>query len=221
MESGDFINFISSIINDDISNDDISNNDISNNDISNNDIYNHDIYNIPRNNGVSRLYGLINRINNITNSNITNNVQNILQTSLGQTNKYIQVISEQGLLDLEHLIYEEDELKKCPITYIDFKKGDKIIKLPCKHIFDEKSILQWLKEESNKCPVCRFSLDFKEKKVETDASTGTVVAADTVTDTVTDTAAATARFENFINSYYQRQEDRLVRIALQRSLIES
>ena len=256
MESNDFINYISSIINNDMSNNDmyntdISNNDMSNNDMSNNYMYNTDISNnymyntdISNNNvydnnvydnGLSRLYSLINRITNITNNSITNNAQNILQTSLGQTNRYIQVISEQGLLDLEHLTYEDDKLKKCPIRYIDFKKGDKIIKLPCKHIFDEESILQWLKEESNKCPVCRFSMDFKEKKVDTNkpSTTATTATTDTATtDTATtdtdttdtdttDTTDSIVEFENFISSYYQRQEDRMVQIALQRSLIES
>ena len=38
-------------------------------------------------------------------------------------------------------------------------------KLPCGHIFSD-SIFTWLKEESNKCPVCRHELSYKEIKNE-------------------------------------------------------
>jgi hypothetical protein len=43
--------------------------------------------------------------------------------------------------------------------------------LPCNHIFDCEGIKTWLKEESSKCPVCRFELDFKEvKEIQEDIS---------------------------------------------------
>jgi len=189
-----FINLFSSMINNGLLPD------LSNNDLSNNDL----LHNAPI------LYGLINGLNN------NSNIQNILQTSLEQKNKYIQVISENGLEQLEHTTYKENEITKCPITYIDFKEGDKIIKLPCDHIFDEESILQWLNEESNKCPVCRFSLDFKEKQIEPNTPQPNAPNAQN-----TQQPPNNMVFANFVNNYYQRQEDRMVQIALQRSLIEN
>ena len=47
----------------------------------------------------------------------------------------------------------------------DFKEGEQVYKLPCGHIFSD-SIFTWLKEESNKCPVCRYELSSKEVKNE-------------------------------------------------------
>ena len=46
---------------------------------------------------------------------------------------------------------------------IDFQEDQEVYKLPCGHIFSD-SIFTWLKEESNKCPVCRHELSSKEIK---------------------------------------------------------
>ena len=34
--------------------------------------------------------------------------------------------------------------------------------MPCKHNFFPEAIEKWLKEESNLCPVCRYSFEYKE-----------------------------------------------------------
>ena len=52
-------------------------------------------------------------------------------------------------------------IKECPISLEEFKEDDKIIELPCNHIFNENNIKNWLKEKPN-CPVCRMSLIPKE-----------------------------------------------------------
>ena len=49
---------------------------------------------------------------------------------------------------------ESCEQHSCCITFEDFEEGQDITQLPCKHIFDPQAINTWLKEESNKCPVC-------------------------------------------------------------------
>jgi hypothetical protein len=46
---------------------------------------------------------------------------------------------------------------QCPISLDDFKDGDLLIELPCKHIFLETNIKEWVKEKQN-CPVCRHDL---------------------------------------------------------------
>ena len=40
----------------------------------------------------------------------------------------------------------------------EFKNGDVVAKLPCKHMFDKTAILKWLKEEKAECPICRAKL---------------------------------------------------------------
>ena len=44
---------------------------------------------------------------------------------------------------------------ECPISMKDFEYNDKIIVLPCNHIFSEAPIKDWLIKSSNSCPVCR------------------------------------------------------------------
>jgi len=50
----------------------------------------------------------------------------------------------------------------CPINMTDFTPDEVIAQLPCKHCFNKNAISQWLAEESHKCPVCRYELDYKE-----------------------------------------------------------
>jgi len=45
----------------------------------------------------------------------------------------------------------------CSVCSEGFRKGEKIRKLPCKHIFHDKCIMPWL-EKNSTCPNCRFNL---------------------------------------------------------------
>tara|TARA_R110002012_G_scaffold320944_3_gene546854 strand:+ start:58 stop:738 length:681 start_codon:yes stop_codon:yes gene_type:complete len=91
---------------------------------------------------------------------------NILSESLNQENKYRQVISEEGKKSLKKEEYEKDicSNESCPITQEEFKKGDEIIILPCKHGFIEEYINQWLETQCPECPICRYKLDSTEIK---------------------------------------------------------
>jgi hypothetical protein len=44
--------------------------------------------------------------------------------------------------------------KYCSISMDEFKNGDFVICLPCKHIFNPTGITEWLKN-NNTCPLCR------------------------------------------------------------------
>ena len=55
--------------------------------------------------------------------------------------------------------------KRISIEFEDFEDDQEVYKLPCGHIFSH-SIFTWLKEESNKCPICRYELSHKEIKNE-------------------------------------------------------
>ena len=45
--------------------------------------------------------------------------------------------------------------KTCPIAYRELSEMDAACKLPCKHVFEEKSILFWLQNKKTECPVCK------------------------------------------------------------------
>tara|TARA_B100000035_G_C21035688_1_gene570802 strand:- start:5226 stop:6053 length:828 start_codon:yes stop_codon:yes gene_type:complete len=116
------------------------------------------------------------------------NFNRILNSSLLQKSSYKKILSNKGESQLKKIIYDDKkyETKECVISMNEFKNGDEIIQLPCKHIFHKKPIETWLKEESSKCPICRFELDFEEVKnndnmVVTDLSND--ISSNTVTNT--------------------------------------
>ena len=94
-------------------------------------------------------------------------VRSILQRSLFEKNLYKNVLSDEGEKQIEKITYNKTDLDQhsCCISFEDFKEGEEVYKLPCGHIFSD-SIFTWLKEESNKCPVCRHELSSKEIKNE-------------------------------------------------------
>ena len=54
-------------------------------------------------------------------------------------------------------------MSNCTNTF--FEENEEIIQLPCSHIFNKEGILQWLKEEQSKCPVCRYELPYDEIEI--------------------------------------------------------
>ena len=80
--------------------------------------------------------------------------------------QYKKVISAVGLANLRKIKYDnKHECKKCAITMEEFVKDEEIIKLPCKHIFKESSIMNWLTNNSATCPVCRYEFPYREEKI--------------------------------------------------------
>ena len=70
--------------------------------------------------------------------------------------------------------------------------------------------MQWLEEESNKCPVCRYELKCKEQKNNVETQTNHPY-------------GPTNRrigFTSFLNNYYEAQEDRLIQRAIEQSLLD-
>lgn len=73
------------------------------------------------------------------------------------------VITDDSFNNLRKCTYEslEEDIKKINtksmITLEEFKNEDIVIVLPCKHVFLEEEITNWLKENSHKCPSCRNS----------------------------------------------------------------
>jgi hypothetical protein len=51
----------------------------------------------------------------------------------------------------------------CTVCKDAFKVGDKLRKLPCKHLFHETCIIPWLKLHDT-CPTCRYHVNAEEKE---------------------------------------------------------
>ncbi|KAJ4885019.1 RING/U-box superfamily protein [Raphanus sativus] len=50
---------------------------------------------------------------------------------------------------------EEDDEKRCTVCLDDFEPKETVMLTPCKHMFHEECIVQWLKTKGQ-CPLCRF-----------------------------------------------------------------
>jgi len=231
MSNQEFNNFLASLILNypvnDLSNNLISNltNDDENYDVNHdvNHDENHDVNHDLSNNTYppsthTHIFSLLNMINSelppITQSS-QNTLQNLLQSTLRQKNCYKHVLSDEGKTKIKYLKYEAGKYEetKCSILQMPFKDGDEIAQLPCGHIFDKDSIIQWLEEESNKCPVCRYEMESKEEKI----------TSNNVETTSSHPFGPTNRrigFTNFLNNYYEAQENRLVQRAIEQSLLD-
>ena len=89
------------------------------------------------------------------------------QTFVSDKNPIKKVLSEEGEKCIKDVVYNSEihsDINCCPITMKEFKNGDTIAELPCKHRFNKSAILKWLKEEKAKCPICRAELKSVEKK---------------------------------------------------------
>ena len=187
--------------------------------VINSDISNNETYDLSNNrlNQTLRFFNYMNRTQNhlpflFTQNNGTR-LNEVLQHSLQQKNKYKNVISEKGKSNIKLIKYKSDlhEIKSCPIMFVDFEEGEEIAKLPCGHIFNKDGIMQWLEEESNKCPVCRDTLDSKEIEIEKPQTT----------QPMHPYGPRNRRpgFYNFLDSYYEAQEENMIQRAIEESLL--
>ena len=120
---------------------------------------------------------IMNMFTGLMNSNMTilpnSSLNRVLTQSLMENPPYKKILSQKGTEQLKIIKYNKDifDQHSCCIIFEDFNEGQNVIQLPCNHIFDCEGIKTWLKEESSKCPVCRFELDFKEvKEIQEDIS---------------------------------------------------
>mmetsp|Transcript_1055 Transcript_1055/g.3222 ORF Transcript_1055/g.3222 Transcript_1055/m.3222 type:complete len:862 (-) Transcript_1055:479-3064(-) len=51
----------------------------------------------------------------------------------------------------------------CSVCRDEFKEGQEVVQLPCKHCFDEGCIMPWLEMHST-CPICRHQLPLEEER---------------------------------------------------------
>ena len=120
------------------------------------------------------------------------NFSQILQYSLvNDKNKYKSIIKDNTQLNKTKYESGKFDFSSCPITMEDFKEGDDIICLPCKHIFETNAIEQWVKNENASCPVCRFKLESKKVKITKTSNESN--------DTITEISNDNVEFDNYIN----------------------
>ena len=91
---------------------------------------------------------------------------NILNASLNQENRYKNVISGDGMKLLTRTTYTTNVCSNdnCPISQEEFKEGDEITVLPCKHGFKNGTVEKWLETQRPECPICRYKFDSVEIK---------------------------------------------------------
>ena len=112
-------------------------------------------------------------INDMPNNIVTNNIIEMLynynnrtiNNSAMEDNNIIIALNDDDINKLKKKKYKDitqDDLnnnegipQRCTISLDEFKDDDEIIITPCKHIFKEEYIINWLKNRSNKCPICR------------------------------------------------------------------
>tara|TARA_Y100001970_G_scaffold294316_1_gene450427 strand:+ start:6131 stop:6799 length:669 start_codon:yes stop_codon:yes gene_type:complete len=197
---------------------------IINRDVSNN-TFTHDLIDNSNNtlHQTSRFFNYMNRTQNELPFLFRQNnrwgmrrMRRILENSLHQKNKYKNVISEKGKSKIKLIKYksEKEEIKSCPIMFIDFEENEEVAKLPCGHIFNKDGIMQWLEEESNKCPVCRYELESKEIEAEK---------SENVQTTYHPYGPHNRRvgFHSFLDRYYEAQEQNMIQRAIEESLLDN
>lgn len=141
----------------------------------NNQIVTH-VHNIRRHLELSDIEHTVNYSNSSTVTTVTNNIGNIvvsemfqgivdllLTTEIVPRNDFEDVkitLSNEEFDNLDKLQVDSDneedyKHKECNVCIEYYKKGDKLTRLPCQHIFHEECIENWLCNENVKCPICR------------------------------------------------------------------
>lgn len=90
-------------------------------------------------------------------------LDSLMINSLNESYIYKNVITsdiKKSLNITQYISHNENYLNAtCPITLIDFKENQDIIKLQCNHCFIPDAILHWLEKEKAECPMCRLKLE--------------------------------------------------------------
>ena len=112
---------------------------------------------------------------NFNPSRFANRLADIIQIDFPILNNLNQedvvvALTDEEFNNLEKIKYDEtnEEHKKnisiCNICLEKIIHDDSCIKLKCNHYFHSNCIESWLKEHSNKCPVCREEVSKGEPK---------------------------------------------------------
>nr|BAT25231.1 symbiotic Der3 [Nitzschia sp. IriIs04] len=101
----------------------------------------------------------------------------------------VGIFSEEGSLEY-HRTNEDMEyptphdLDNCTICLEDFEPGERLMCLPCTHVFHTRCIGRWLTQRSATCPLCKIDLYESDDESEEESATATAPTT-TVTTTTT------------------------------------
>ncbi|KAL3528337.1 hypothetical protein ACH5RR_007659 [Cinchona calisaya] len=93
---------------------------------------------------------------NIEDNNILDQVLNL---SIEENEPRLSPASRDNISEMltKVTIEATDGVEACTICLENFSEGLEVSQIPCKHIFHEECILQWLNYR-NVCPLCRFEI---------------------------------------------------------------
>jgi hypothetical protein len=60
--------------------------------------------------------------------------------------------------------------KECSVCICEFSENERLVPLPCSHIFHEDCIKPWL-QSHNSCPVCRYELEMENETLDRERKT--------------------------------------------------
>jgi E3 ubiquitin-protein ligase RNF115/126 len=95
------------------------------------------------------------------------NMEDVLNNLMNQSQpKGPPPASKTAIESLEKVEISEVQVKAketCPVCTDAFELKEKVLQMPCKHIYHKDCLIPWL-ERHNTCPVCRFELPTDEKE---------------------------------------------------------
>ena len=99
---------------------------------------------------------------------IQNNLKNGYESDASKASQLTSQLKEQYCYSLESVIESNTQItkenKNCIICLIDLNVGDRVIILPCFHMFHKECINDWFKKDKT-CPLCKLEIKVDEKDV--------------------------------------------------------
>ena len=89
-----------------------------------------------------------------------NNMPNM--NNMGNMNQGIEpnLLNNLNVTIIQDVSKLEKEKDNCVICLENYKNGDKVIYLPCLHVFHKDCLLEWFRDH-NFCPICKFKMTFE------------------------------------------------------------
>lgn len=73
----------------------------------------------------------------------------------GVNPEFLSLMPESSVININKL---PEEKRNCVICMTQFEKGEKILTIPCCHLYHSDCIKDWFKKK-NTCPICKFKID--------------------------------------------------------------
>ena len=115
--------------------------------------------NLTNNTTLSPLFNNNTTLSPLFNNNTTQTYDNLINIISDYNDDVKIVLTDEEINNLNYGKYSDlkinNEEYSCPITLKKLEDNDDVVKLPCNHIFCKNELLEWVSNDSNKCPMCR------------------------------------------------------------------